>query len=76
MRKALEFLKIIQIISNKERDKKGLKRLGNFYEAKRLNPYNPLSYVLILLVPIIGTLMFGLIGFWKEVGNVNPFKWS
>ena len=77
MRKALKFLKIIQTVSNEERHKNGLKRLGRgFFEAHRLNPYNPLSYIVIVLIPIVGILMFGFVGFWKEVYIKNPFKWD
>jgi len=67
MRKILISLYIIQEVSNKERHKKGL---------KRLNPYNPLSYITIVLILVIGIIMFGFVGFWKEVDIKNPFKWN
>jgi len=77
MRKILISLHIIQIVSNKERDKKGLKRLGRgFSESYRFNPYNPLSYISLILILIIGILMFGFVGFWKEVDLSSPFKWN
>lgn len=77
MRKILKFLKIIQTASNEERHKKGLKRLGRgYWEAHRLNPYNPLSYITIILVLVIGILMFGFYGFWKETDTRNPFSWD
>jgi len=62
MRNILKFLRVIQTDSNGERH--------------RLNPYNPLSYIVIILIPIIGILMFGFVGFWKEVDFSNPFKWN
>lgn len=77
MIKILRFLRIIQTVSNEERHKKGLKRLGRgYFEAHRLNPYNPLSYITAILILVIGLLMFGVVGFWKEINNINPFKWD
>ena len=77
MRKILRFLRIIQTVSNEERHKKGLKRLGRgYFEAHRLNPYNPFSYITAILILVIGLLMFGVVGFWKEIDNINPFKWN
>ncbi len=77
MRKALKYLKIIQTISNEERHKNGLKRLGRgYFEAHRLNPYNPLSYITVVFALVIGILMFGFYGFWKEADTRNPFKWD
>lgn len=71
MRKLLKTLKIIQEVNNKN------KKLGRgFSTAIRLNPYNPLSYITIILVVVFGIIAFGLYGFWKEVDTRNPFKWS
>lgn len=77
MREILRFLKVIQTISNEERHKNGQKRLGRgYFEAHRLNPYNPLSYITIIVFLIVGILMFGFCGFWREVDLTNPFKWN
>jgi len=77
MIKILRFLRIIQTVSNEERHKKGLKRLGRgYFEAHRLNPYNPFSYITAILILVIGLLMFGVVGFKKEIDNINPFKWD
>lgn len=77
MRELLKFLKVIQTISNDDRHKNGQKRLGRGYsQAHRLNAYHPLSYVTIILVLIVGILMFGFYGFWKETDTKNPFKWD
>lgn len=77
MKKVLSFLRIIQTVSNEERHKKGLKRLGRgYFKAHRFNPYNPLSYLTIVLILIIGILMFGFYGFWKEIDIQNPFSWN
>ena len=67
----------MQIVSNEERHKQGLKRLGRgYFEANRFNPYNPLSYIALTMIVIIGVLMFGFIGFLKEIRNINPFRWD
>lgn len=77
MRKLLKALYIIQTVSNEERHKKGLKRLGRgFFKAHRLNPYNPLSYIALIIIIVVGILMFGFVGFVKETDLKNPFKWD
>lgn len=68
MKKLLKFLFVIQEVSNEGRELK----LG----ARRLNPYNPLSYITVVLVLIVGILMFGFVGIWKETNLRNPFKWD
>jgi predicted PurR-regulated permease PerM len=73
MRKILKSLWIIQEVSNENREPK----LGRgFFNARRLNPYNPLSYITVIVSLIIGILMFGFVGFWKETDMRNPFKWD
>lgn len=72
MIKILKCLFILQEVSNKDRNVK----LGRgFSTATRMNPYNPLSYVVVCLNIILGILMFGFVGFWKELIK-NPFKWD
>jgi uncharacterized membrane protein YjjP (DUF1212 family) len=67
----LKGLGIIQEIENRE------KRFGKgFSKARRLNPFNPLSYVALVIVFVIALLCFGFIGMWKEVDSKNPFKWQ
>lgn len=69
----LKKIGVIQEVQNKNRNPK----LGRgFLKAYRLNPWNPLSYVTILLIFIIGIVLFGVYGFWKEIDNKNPFKWD
>lgn len=76
-RKILKRLYIVQEVSNEERHRMGLERLGKgYFEAHRLNPYNPLSYVVLLLTLIVGIVTFGIVGFWKETDGRNPFKWN
>lgn len=77
MRALLIRLRIIQVISNEERHKKGLKKLGHGYsKAYRFNPYNPLSYIAFMIILIGAILMFGFVGFRKEMETLNLFKWS
>lgn len=62
MRKLLLKLHVIQINKTDKR--------------RRINPYNPLSYLVITITFIVGIIMFGFVGIWKEVDNNNPFKWT
>lgn len=69
----LKLIKVIQEVSNKDRKPK----LGRGYStAIRLNPWNPLSYITLILIFIIGIILFGIIGIWKEMDDTNPFKWN
>ena len=69
MSKILRKFGIIQHRTEKETS-------NSFTRTKyRINPYNPLSYIAILLTIIVGFVMFGVVGFWKEVVLRNPFKW-
>jgi hypothetical protein len=73
MSKFLKFIFVLQEVSNKNRNPK----LGRgFLTARRFNPYNPLSYIVLMLISIVGITMFGFVGFWKEVDITNPFKWN
>jgi hypothetical protein len=77
MRKVLKRLFILQEVDNEERHEQGLKRLGRgYFNAYRINPYNPLSYLTVGIILILGILMFGLVGFWKETTVLNPFRWD
>ena len=73
MRRFLKALLILQEVSNKDKDVK----LGKgFRTVCRLNPFNPLSYVTIIITIIVGLIMFGFVGIWKEMDFKNPFKWQ
>jgi hypothetical protein len=73
MRKFLKAIWVIQEVSNKGRNPK----LGRgFSTAKRLNPYNPLSYLTIIILFIVGHILFGVVGVWKQFDTQNPFKWN
>ena len=70
----LLYLKIAQKVSNVERNKNKLKRLGKGYNnAYRLNPYNPFSYILLVIYLPIKIIIFGLVGIFDFQ---NPFKWD
>ena len=73
MKKLLIKLLIIQVIDNTKRKDKELGR--GFTKAYRLNPWNPLSYVTIVIALLLGLVCFGVVGMWKEYDNKNPFKW-
>ncbi len=72
IRKALKALRVAQTVSNEGRNPK----LGKgYFEAHRLNPYNPISYIVVAIAVLIGVVLFGILGFWKETEG-NPFKWN
>lgn len=75
MKELLIKLKIVQVVSNEQRHKDGLKRLGKgYFKAYRLNPFNPLSYILVVVtIPFI-LLMYGFIGSFEKA--INPFRWD
>jgi hypothetical protein len=73
LRKTLRFLFILQEVDNRNKTPK----MGRgFFTAYRLNPFNPLSYIFIIIILIFGIIMFGIIGFWKEIDYRNPFAWN
>ena len=73
MRKFLQTIRVIQEVDNTKRNPK----LGRgFSKARRLNPYNPLSYATVVIVLAVGVLMFGVVGIGKEIDHKNPFKWD
>lgn len=65
----------MQVVSNEQRHKDGLKRLGKgYFKAYRLNPFNPLSYILLVVtIPVI-LLMYGFVGSFEKA--INPFRWD
>jgi len=75
MRKLLVRLKIVQIQDNELRNKMGLKRLGRgFFKAYRLNPFNPICYIIVIcLIPVL-LVMYGVYGFYEKA--YNPFLWD
>jgi hypothetical protein len=64
-------LKALSIYQEKEFEQP----LGK-YTKRRLNPLNPLTYLFIAIVFLIGLLKFGFVGIWKEMDTRNPFKYD
>lgn len=49
---------------------------GGIYKVyTRMNPYNPLSYIVILITAILYIVLYGVVGFYKDLVR-NPFKWN
>lgn len=72
-RKLLKQIGVLQEIDQKNKKEK----LGRgFSKAIRFNPYNPLSYIALVIILIVGLVMFGFVGIWKEMDLRNPFKWD
>jgi len=75
MRTLLKKLNIIQVhVNYKNTVKKG----RGFHNAYRINPYNPLSYITLVLGFVVGIIAFGVVGFWGQLdsNSRNPFKWN
>ena len=70
----LVLLKVVCVASNKERRKNGLNPLGSGFEvAVKFNVFNPLSYIIVLVVAIYNFVYGGILGIGKMQ---NPFKWT
>ena len=73
---ALKKLNIVQEVSNDIRHKQGLERLGKGYaQAFRLNRFNPLTYIVLIITLLAILVMEGLKGVYQAL-NQNPFKWN
>ena len=75
-----KFLKFIWVIQEKDSEmivtrKKDFTKHLYKRKYRRVNPFNPLTYLVILITIVVGVFMFGLVGFKKEIGS-NPFKWQ
>ena len=68
-----KFLKRILVIQEKT-------VIDSFKEKtikRRLNPYNPITYIVIFLAFILAIIMFRVIGFVNEIDfNDVTFKWK
>jgi hypothetical protein len=67
MRKLLERLYVMQ--KKTSVDKYGTRTL------KRLNPYHPLTYIVIPLYYALAIAMYGFVGYKQETDS-NFFKWQ
>ena len=70
MRKVMKNLWVIQ-------EKNFLDEFKRTRVKHRLNPYNPITYIFIVMSLVIGVVMFGVVGIKNEI-NINElkFKWS
>lgn len=68
-----KFLTKIKVIQEKVTNKDDRFRKRTWY---RLNPYNPLSYITIVLTLLLAVVLFGVVGFKEQVDLKNPFKWK
>lgn len=64
-------LKALYIVQEK------VKKNGPYHTRKlvRLNPYNPLTYIALLIAIIMSLILFGIAGTWKDVDFKNTFKY-
>lgn len=68
-----KLLKTVGVIQTKE--------INDTFKRKktlqRLNPFNPLTYIFILIALIVGIVMFGIVGIKNEI-NLDDlkFKWK
>ena len=68
-----KFLKLLLVIQEKQKHNP----LGHHhYTLIRVNPFNPISYLAIVLIFLIGIILFGFVGIWKEIDLRNPFKYK
>ena len=69
MKKILIALKVVQ-------EKKVKDPLGLTYTKRRLNPFNPLTYLFLVITFVVALLMYGFVGVWEQI-NINElkFKW-
>jgi hypothetical protein len=44
-------------------------------EKRRWNPFNPLSYVCLFLLFIVGFVLYGAKGVFEETEIKDAFKW-
>jgi len=65
----LRFLCVLQ-------DSKHIDSFKRSYTKQRMNPYNPLSYIIILVLIIVGIIMYGFVGVWKELRIKDMFRWA
>ena len=69
-------LKKIHVIQEFDNNKTELKKGRGFFKAYRLNPFHPLSYVTFIISILLGIILYGVVGFWKEADLRNPLKWA
>lgn len=68
MRKLLERLYVMQ-------KKTYMDKYGTIRTLKRLNPYHPLTYIVIPMYYALAIAMYGFVGYKQEMDS-NFFKWQ
>ncbi len=46
------------------------------YKQRRINPYNPLSYIFLMILYIIGFFAYGIQGMIEDARPIKEFKWK
>ena len=67
----LELLKLLNVTQKKTQ----VNDLNTVEEVERLNPYNPLSYFVIVIYYVVAIVMYGVVGY-KENIHANLFSWE
>ena len=69
---SIKILKALYIVQEQ------VKKNGSYHKRTlvRLNPYNPLTYIAILIGFIMSFILFGIVGTCKNVDFKNSFKYS
>lgn len=68
MKRILKDLQILQ-------EKKVPKGTPGYYTVyERLNPYNPLSYIILTVFIVVSIVLYGLVGAYHDLSR-NPFNW-
>ncbi len=77
-----DFLYVIHVLQIKEVEVTLISKDGNERKVlgkrrwRRINPYHPISYLVIFCALIFALLLFGFVGMWEEIDFRNPFKWQ
>lgn len=66
-----EFLRHIWVIQIRRLNYK-----GSYFFCYRLNPYNPLSYPILLILCLYMFIDVLFSNTWKTVEVYNPFEWT
>ncbi len=72
MRKLDKILKFLFVLQ--ERIKTDV--FNHKYKQRRLNPYNPLSYIFLMILYTIGLFAYGIIGLIEQTEPIREFKWK
>lgn len=67
----LELLKLLNVTQKKTQ----VNDLNTVEDVERLNPYNPLSYLVIVIYYVTAIVMYGVVGY-KENIHANLFSWE